>query len=339
MKNNIKFFKFISILRENSSRENGLSIEDINKFMFAEVGEMLNRKTIYAYIKDARELGIEISEFNRSSGYYIQNPMIKKKEIKVISDCLHSNKCIPYELIEEIEKKLLKCNSVYTRYSIKKQNELYKEARSKNKQIIDNIDVIYEAIEEGKKISFNYGSIDEKRDLICKSEEGKLKRYIANPIYLGIKNDYYYLLLNKESHTDLSWYRLDRILNVQILEEDIKEKGLIEGIDREFTPNKYMMKCFKMYAGKDKDKINVEIITCKDWVKNYIIEELGDLVKVNKSNDEYILIFEAFNNNGLINWLLGLGADIKVIGPDVLVESIRATINEMNLIYKLKVST
>ena len=332
--NNIKFYIFIDILNKYSDENNPLSLDEINSYMLEKLSVRIDRRTAYAYIEDLKQLGIDVSTFKENKqGYYIRNPKLEEYELKIILDCLSANKCITYKKTKEIQDKLYELNNIYVKYGLAKTMLLEDRSKSQNEEVFYNIDKIYKAIAEQKKIEFNYCEFTENRELVLRRNSlGKIRVYKANPISLVIKNDYYYLLLNMDKHNDLSFYRIDRIKNVTILEEDCKDKSLIKGCNKEFNPINYTNKVFKMYGGNDEYEIHLEILDI--WIKHYIIDELGENVKFKiKDNGQTIAIFKAFYSEGLLNWILSLGESVRVLKPEKVKKDLDNKINRIEGLY------
>lgn len=92
-----------------------------------------------------------------------------------------------------------------------------------NRKIFINIDKINNAIKDKKQISFNYYDYNFEKDLVPRlNKEGDLKVYRATPVSMILKNENYYLVLASNKHNDLSNYRVDRMKNINILDEDAR---------------------------------------------------------------------------------------------------------------------
>lgn len=333
--NNIKFFKFLSILNDYSDDENILSIKEINNFMQDELGVTLDRRTIYTYIEDAKNLGFDISSFNENNkGYYNRTPKLESYELKILIDCLSANKCITHKKTKEMQNKLYKLTNIYVKYGLDKSSFLEDRSKTKNEQVFYNINNIYTAIEENKKIKFNYCEVNDKRNLEYKLDDnGVPKVYVANPINLIIKNDYYYLILNLDKYEDLSYYRIDRIKNVEILNEECKDKQLINFCGTSFNAVNHVKKSFNMYCGKKEVEIKLKVNENK--IINFIIDELGDNVIVENCREEDVILrFKAFYSDGLVNWILSLGASVQVISPENLKEDVLNKLDVIRSMYK-----
>mgnify|MGYP004531949923 CR=1 FL=1 len=120
---------------------------------------------------------------------------------------------------------MIKVNNVKFYTFIDKVSSLNSVYISKdfNRKIFINIDKINNAIKDKKQISFNYYDYNFEKDLVPRlNKEGDLKVYRATPVSMILKNENYYLVLASNKHNDLSNYRVDRMKNINILDEDAR---------------------------------------------------------------------------------------------------------------------
>lgn len=327
--NNIKFYNFINILFKYSDENNILTLEDINTHLKKQIGVTIERKALYRYIDDVKRLGIDVSDYKENGkGYFVRDHRLEEHEIKILLDCIAASKSITAKKTEELSSKLSKMNNVYVEYGLNRQVYINNRAKSRNEEIFISIDAINKAINDNKKISFHYCDYNKDKELVVKKNlDGVDKEFIANPIAMILKDDYYYLIMNRDKFNNLSNYRIDRMKCVRVLEDERKSLDVIDGCSAEFDPADFARKCIKMFIGIEK---MVELEVSNDVI-SFIIDELGSDVKVNKiDNDKYKVIFKCICGKGLVKWLLQLGSDVKVINPldlkDELVAELKKTI-------------
>ncbi|MDU1314238.1 MAG: WYL domain-containing protein [Clostridium septicum] len=329
--NNSVYNAVIDILREHTNEDNTLTIAEINIFLKEKLGVTKDRHTITSYINKAMESDHDIIKIQgHKNKYYINTPILEEYEIKFIVDCLSANKCITHKKTMELEKKLCNFIDKKTRENIYKSALVENRSKTRNEEIFYNIDKITKAINIHSKIQFNYVGLNENRKLIAKMKDGYKRIYKAIPLHLHIKNENYYLMLIIESKNTIAFYRVDRMVNVEVLEEKINYEDYIEDYDN-FNPIDYCSKCFKMYTGDKEIKVRLLI---EKWMINFLIDELGDSVKIFRlESGKHIAEFNVFYSKGLVGWILGLGTSAKVIGPKVLKEKVLEELKEISKSY------
>lgn len=333
--NSLVYNTVIDILREHTNENNTLTIKEINCFLQKKLGVKKDRHTIVDYINKAIKAGQDIMKIpGHQNRYYINTPILEEYELKFIVDCLSANKCITHKKTVELEEKLCNFIDKKTRENIYNSALVENRSKTRNEEIFYNIDKITKAINTSSKIQFNYVELNEKRELIIRKKDGEKRTYKAIPLYLHIKNDNYYLMLILEGKNTIAFYRVDRMVSIEVLEEKINYKEYIADYDN-FDPVEYSSKCFKMYTG-DKE-IKLSILIKEKWVINYLLDELGDGVNIHKSElGEYIAEFKVFYSNGLVDWIIGLGTSAIVTSPNSLREEITVKLQEISKNYMKK---
>ena len=345
--NNIKFYTFIKILSENShinahtkitketiDDHHILTIKEIQEKMM-EKNYKIDRRTIYKYIEDLEELGFDISKYEDNGiGYAIRTKDLEPYELRILVDCISASRFITKKKTNELIEKLCKLQNVYAQYRLSKQVFIDNRSKSINEEILYSIANIDEALDKKKKISFNYCDYNHKRELVyrTKKDTNEKKLYKVTPVGLILKEDHYYLVTSHDKYDNLTNYRVDRMKNVQLLNEKARPLNEISGYeDGKFNAAMYSKKNFKMFAGDDCEvvlRINKNLL-------NLVIDELGEDVKLYKIDENtFQARFNAQYGTGLTKWVLQLGADANVISPVELREDVRKSLEDMIKLYR-----
>ena len=335
--NNIKFYTFIDVLSNFSDEDNSISIKEINEKLDKRIGITLNRRTIYSYIKDIndiydmKQLGLCVTSYDEETGgYHFIGHKLEEYEIKILVDAISSSKFITKEKTDKLIDKLYKLNSVYISIDSSKVF-IANRSKSINEEIFINIDKINRAIREKKQISFNYYDYNFIKKLVPRlNNEGNLKVYTATPVSMILKNENYYLVLASNKHSNLSNYRIDRMKNINILDEDARCLDDIKDCKGGFNVALYSKKSFKMFTGEEESvdiKFNSNLL-------NFMIDEFGDDIEIKKNDDgTYNGRFMAKVGKGLARWILQLGKDAVVLWPSRLKEEVREELVQMVNLY------
>lgn len=149
--------------------------------------------------------------------------------------------------------------------------------KSINEEIFINIDKINNSIKDKKKIIFNYYDYNCNKELVpILNKEKDFKLYKVNLVYIILKNENYYLILFEDKHDDLSNYRIYRMKNIKIIDEDMKRLNHIEECRDGFTEdNRVLMEdSFRTVGGiidlleNHVEERNKLIMTINDLKKN-----------------------------------------------------------------------
>ena len=102
--NNIKFYTFIEILKSYSDENVSLSIKEIQHHMRKRLGVDVDRRTIYAYIRDMKALGIDVSDYDKSKeGYYINSNCFDASEVRLLADAVLTSNFVTRRRTEAIK--------------------------------------------------------------------------------------------------------------------------------------------------------------------------------------------------------------------------------------------
>lgn len=102
--NNIKFYTFIEILKSYSDENVSLSIKEIQHHMRKQLGVDVDRRTIYAYIRDMKALGIDVSDYDKSKeGYYINSNCFEASEVRFLADAVLTSNFVTRRISEAIK--------------------------------------------------------------------------------------------------------------------------------------------------------------------------------------------------------------------------------------------
>ena len=162
----------------------------------------------------------------RITNIYYQHKLSDSELLLIIDSILFSNQ-IPVERRKKLIEKLEGLASKH--FNSRKSNiasiadSNRQSENSKDKMLFDNIREMDKAIIEAKQISFNYIAYKVIGNQISiegrKNSKGEERKYIVNPYYMAVSNGRYYLICNNDKYKNISSYRVDRIINIKILDK------------------------------------------------------------------------------------------------------------------------
>lgn len=224
--NNIKFCTFINILRTYSNEEVSISIKEINNHMEKKLGITLDRRTMYSYIRDMREIGIEVSHYDKEKeGYFLKDFFLKEYELELLMDSVKSSKFITKKKTEELLEKISTLNFIFRGRTISSNVFIKDISKNNNEEIYDYLNLINKAITKNKKLTFNYYYRSNASCNKCNENMGiGLK---VNPICVVNDQENYYLVSIDDDYKIITYYNMDNMKSVNVLEEEIKDTALI----------------------------------------------------------------------------------------------------------------
>ena len=284
--NNIKFYTFIDILRTYSDENISLSIREIQHHMQKRLGVMIDRRTIYSYIKDMKALGMDISDYDKTKeGYYLSSNYFEPDEIRILADAVLTSNFVTKEKTKELLEKLRSFNSIYNDREFLRDIFVEDVSKSINEEVFSNISKVFEAIKLGKKIRFNYCDYDYYRSLVHRLDDSGMPMvYKKNPVYVVLRNSSYYFVCMDEEEGILEHFRVDRMLDVSVIYDEEMDKSLkIDELRDSLNNMTYLTQNVRLIPGKD----IMVVIEFKEKVLNHILDKMG----------EYIYIMEKDNHH------------------------------------------
>lgn len=143
-----------------------------------------------------------------------------------------------------------------------------------------------------------------KMKLIYRKSTEQISKYVIDPQNITFNNGKVYLIALNEKK-EYRTYRLDRIKNIEILEE-LKE-------DSNFSFSDYLSKSWKMFGGNKEIKV---VVKFNKKAANVIKEKLGINKRILNEDSNYTTYeFITYGIDGICIELLGLGEGFEVLEP------------------------
>jgi len=294
------------ILYEMTDEEHCLSTPELIEVLKEKYNINGYRTTIASDIELLKEFGMDIETVkSKSNMYHLVSREFDIPEIKLLIDAVASSKFITEKKSQELVAKLgtLASNN---------QSELLKrnvvpEGRIKpgNENIYYIVDVINEAINTGKKISFQYFSYNVRKEQKPK-HNGEV--YFFSPYYLVWNGDYYYMIGFSDKHNDIGSFRVDRIIKApDLLEDDAAP------IPEKFELNEFINTNFRMY---NSDHETIELV-CDNSVMDAMIDRFGDELQTYANDMEtFRAVVNVAVSHVFFSWVFGFGGKVKIKSPD-----------------------
>lgn len=295
-------------LTENTDEQHQVSMQDILIHMELE-GYSCSEDSILRYIKQLKnEMKVDIvSGRGRNARYFIGSRILEKEEMKLIVDSINASNFIEKSIAKNMIDKLKKTMSTFDAKELDRSVLGINIAKSENKKILYNVNIIQEALAKDVQISFDYMMWNKNKRLEKKSD----RRYGMNPWALIWANDRYYLygydLKEKEGRLSERNYRVDKLDNIQLLDKTRNGKMQF----KTFDANSYVSRRVGMFSGKE------QLITIKipSNMIGAFIDQFGKKITISEDKESMLLVtFCAVASPILYGWLIGLQY-VEVLEP------------------------
>lgn len=212
----LKLLYLLQILQENTDEEHGLSTQDIIEAL-AERGIDAARKSVYRDIEVLRDGGFDV-EVRRDpyTVYALRTRALDIEEMVLLVDAVQSCPFLTEEMTDTLIAKIGALASRGQREMLARRVDVPGRVKMQNESVFANLDEIQYAMRVKRKVRFRYFKYDAHKN---KELQHGGESYEYAPIKLVYTNGFYYLITYNEKYEDWVTYRVDRMVDVEVVEE------------------------------------------------------------------------------------------------------------------------
>lgn len=304
-------------------------IEDINKILYMLENECPIEEATAALAAD--NAGKWVIYDKSRKGFYVRQLRYDLDDIRILAECVYSAKFISQGQAERLVNVVTEFVSVHQAEKIKQNSFLADRVKTNNKQVLNNISSINQAMSAKKhtpeKVSFKYlkCSINNVNEQV---ERRNGNKYIVSPYKLLINDGNYYLLAFDDRARDIRTYRVDRMKDVRLLGVERDGAAEFAAIDIET----YAQRTFSMFGG---DTQRVTIRFTNDLLDT-VADRFGSAnVNYSKVDDRHFSINAKVSiSDQFFAWLCGFGSRARLVYPAPVVEAFKAYLDKIRISYE-----
>lgn len=312
--NKLRLLAILEYLYRNSDEDHLVKSLDIINYLKSKYDIDTERKTVYRDIKSLNDFGIDIATASRKGGFFMVERKFQVPELKLMLDAVISAPFITEKKTAVLVDKIYTLMSNAQAEKMKKQTFLNKRVKQKNEYIFYNIDSLNTAIMQSRKVKFTYYHNSLSNDGIV-HDEGK--QFQVSPYALIWNNDKYYLVCNCDKYDNLSHFRIDRMSNVEIIEEQVRPYSDVSEYTDYFDSADYANKSFNMFTGEPGE---IELL-CDMSLFEIMLDKFGYDAAYNKiGNDKFTVKAEINISDGFLDWFLPYSDRCIIKSPSYLRE-------------------
>lgn len=298
----LKLLYLAKILLNNTDANHDITLDEIlNKLHAYDVTAA--RKSLYDDIAQLNDFGIKTQkmQYGRTVHYKVIGRAFELAELKLLVDSVAAA-------------------------TLQRQVYVAGRVKTMNSDIMKNVDAIHNAIANNSSLSFQYCRWNTKKELEVKHDGA---RYHVSPWGL-LWNDGNYYLIGYDHDTqvkDIRHYRVDKMKNI-LIENKVREgREKLKKLDIA----SYGKSKFGMYNGEE---IKAEIL-CKNSAIGVLIDRFGTDVTILKKDEAHSRVFVKVADNKLfIHWIMAMGDNFKIIGPENLVKEVHEELERLTKQYE-----
>ena len=244
-------------------------------------------------------------------------------ELKLLVDAIQSSKFITEKKSQELIKKLGTLVSVHEAKQLKRQVYVAGRAKAINENIFYNVDAIHKAIEENKKVRFQYFQWNTKKEMELRKNGDW---YEVSPWALMWEDENYYLVAFDRVAGKIKHYRVDKMLKMSSMDSDREGREIFE----QSNVSEYTRKNFGMFAGEE-ETVKLEV---HNGLVGVILDRFGtDTMIIPADKEHFRVNVRVSVSNQFFGWIFGLGDGIKILGPENVKMKMKEEIEKIQKFY------
>lgn len=309
-KQKLKIVYLMRLFYRNTDEQHPLTMKEIQDRL-ADYGIEAERKSLYDDIQALNLYGMDIRRVkkNRNYYYYLASRAFAAPELKLLVDAVLSARFLTEEKSAELVQKLSSMMNEREAKVLRRQVSVRGRVKTMNRQVLENVDLLHEAIAENVQIAFDYCDWNGKKELALRAN-GKKTR--ISPWRLLWDNECYYLVAYDGEKRSMRHYRVDKMLRLAKLTEP-REGG---GEPESDSGVEYSERYFEMFDG-DPEAVTLRI---KKELLGTIVDRFGTGVTVRETAEAYEVRLKIAVSNVLLGWLLGLGDGVEILRPQAVAD-------------------
>ena len=302
--NKIKLLLLWDILCKHTDENHAINTDEIIELL-AQKGISVSRKIVVTDIEALCNYGYEVLSYKKKYHYYyVVSRQLETAEVVLLADVIKSSKLSDGQKNALIEK-LSGTLCLYQAESISKHLISFDNGRKGNSSFIYNVDAIERAINENKQLSFLYFSYDEKHNKVYRKNG---KRYVVSPIIMIWDKNNYYMLCFSNGYDNIVTYRLDRMEDVKVSENEREPHEEYEL----FNTEEYRKQVFSMFGGECH---KVTLLFDSELLSD-IFDRFGDNLKIKRLDDNTLSVdVNVQVSKTFFSWIVGTQGKVKIKSP------------------------
>lgn len=305
--------RILQILEQYSDFNHPLKQQDIIDYLDKDYGIVIERKAVGRNLSLLKEAGYDIASDRRGS--YLAERLFDDSELRMLIDGVLSSRYITAKYSKELIERLCSLSNKYFRSHVKNIWSVNEWNKTDNQALFYNIEIVDEAIEQGKQIAFCYNKYGSDKKL------HKTSNQHATPYQMILRNQRYYLIACNEKWKNLGHYRLDHITDIRLVDEPATPLRSLAGHESGIDYKEYATSLPYMFTDKPE---HVEFLA-DPVIIDQIVDWFGDNARI-EQNGERLKVFVKVSPMAMEYWAMQYLNFVEILSPASLRSRIAANL-------------
>lgn len=304
-KQKIKLLVIVEHLRKETDADHPITTKNLCRILI-EQGIKCDRRTLYQDIELLEEYGFPVKKVHvgHAMGYYYDGTLFDETELRFLADAIEAAGFLPREQADALQRKISMMAAQLGR-NLPRDLLHFNETVRTDAAVFSNVKIIGDAIQKHARLGFKYFDLNEDREKVFR----KLgRRYFVDPVALVYNTGNYYLTVYSEKYDAFNIYRVDRMADIEEIEEQSAEKALTL---RE-SVGAYTTQMFRMFGGEP-EEVSLRF---PDKLLGPVYDKFGLDITVTRLAEN---VLEAESTVQLsptfYGWVFQFGGEMRITGP------------------------
>ena len=320
----LALIRVLQILEEYSDADHPLTQEDIAKHLEKDYGIVIERKAISRNLSLLKEAGVDIG--SGRSGSYLTGRDFENSELHLLIDGILCSRHISAAHSKDLIERICGLSNKYFKSGVKSIYSVNDWNKTDNQALFYNIELIDEAIESGRQISYDYNKYGVDKRL------HKSAHHVMSPYQMVLSNQRYYLMAFSERWKNMAFHKLDRITNMEILDVPATPIRSVPGYEKGIDYKELSTGLPYLFTDRP---TRIELLVNTDAI-DQLIEWFGKDIRISQSaaDPDKVSVSLIASPNAMEFWALQYVHSVEVVSPEFLRNRVKETLEKAVEKYK-----
>lgn len=317
MRNKQRLLKLLRYLYENTDEEHPVKTPELVE-IFSDQNAHAKRKTLQDDICILEEEGYDIETIKSYYyAYYMRSREFELPELKLLIDAVSSSRFITKEKSDDLIEKLTGLASKYQAEKLVRHIYTADRLKPGNENIYYIVDQITDAINEEKKVSFQYYDYTPEKEKVLRRDGAE---YVVSPYGLLWDDNHYYMVGYFDYKGEITTFRVDRISVLGVKDEPAVPRPT------DFDINIYAQERINMFSGDTQEVI----LQCENDMMKSVIDQFGEDAETQTVNQQFFRAKVNVNvSQTFFAWVFQFNGKIRIYGPEEVREQYRQMLEKL----------
>ena len=258
--------------------------------------------------------------------YYMEDSRFSVPEVKILMDAVQAASFITEKKTDELIRKISSLAGPHKADVLSSNLIHFNAHKHRNEAVYYTVANLEEALRMGKQVTFRYFDLDETGNRVFRKNG---ERYTEEPMGLVFYEDNYYLICYHHYYGHPFAFRIDRMCDVDMAEQDISSKVLELARETDFT--EFTEKSFKMFGGEEK-AVRIRFL---NRLIGTVFDKFGEDTPMTRIDENVVeALVKVQVSEMFFGWVSQFPGWMEITWPKSVIEEYTEHISKLNQICK-----